>query len=180
MKKRVVLFLFLFVTTILMHNIVGFYLYRLDQKEKSWIYKVQDVNFKVLKLNASVYSFIEDTELEIVNENIIVNNKVYFVFKKQILNNILYLYYLPNFNKSIQNINLKSIVDAETYGESDTNKKPLEKIFKSLVKDYLPREEFNFNTRNTHFQTTPVFYDLAYGCICSGYTFPNHAPPKFI
>jgi hypothetical protein len=160
MKQIARLLLVVTLTSTFMYNVVGLYLAQFDKKEAHWIAKIErsnTKNFQVLKRNASVYSFIEDTDLEEVNENIVINNKVYHVFKKQILNNILYLYYLPNSVKTAQNLKLTKMVEAEMDETPSSNKKPIEKIMKSLVKDYLPSTVFSFETPFIKENSHPAF-----------------------
>src|SRR3990167_9386376 len=89
--------LFLLVT--LFYNVLGYYLMFAQQQEQAWVASMEKNDtskFKVIHLNATLYSFIEDTDFEYVNENVTINNTTYHVFKKRIQNNILSLYYLPN------------------------------------------------------------------------------------
>jgi hypothetical protein len=141
MKRTAHFLLLLSIVSTFVYSVVGFYLNQFDKNEKHWVDNIENTNathFKVLKLNASLYSFIEDTDIEYVNENIVFHNKVYHVFKKQILNNILHLYYLPNHIKTAQSIHLNKLVDAELDENSSSNKNPLEKIIKSFIKEYTP------------------------------------------
>lgn len=141
MKKTAIALLILILTSTFLYNVVGYYLLVSLEKEQAWVSTVQeksDTNFKILKLNASVYSFIEDSDFEYVNENITINKKVYHVFKKRIHDNIISLYYLPNKTQSSAEINLKKLVDNDLFENAPISKKPLEKLFKSFIKDYFP------------------------------------------
>ena len=74
MRKIASLLLVITLFTSLFYNALEYYLVVAFQKERNWIETVQDKpesEFKVIKLNATLYSFIEDTELEKVNQNII-------------------------------------------------------------------------------------------------------------
>ena len=150
MKKTATVLLILILTSTFLYNVVGYYLLVSLKKEQAWVSAVQkdsNCNFKVIKLNASLYSFMEDTDFEYVNENVIINKNVYHVFKKRIKDNIISLYYLPNKQQSTTEINLKKLVDNDLFENAPLSKKPLEKLFKSLIKDYFPSnyysEEYN-------------------------------------
>ena len=78
---------------------IGYYVMFAYKEQQAWVARMENTSrtdFRVLRLNASLYSFAEDTDFEDVNEDVIINNKSYHIFKKQIKNNVLSLYYLPN------------------------------------------------------------------------------------
>ncbi|HEX9151332.1 MAG TPA: hypothetical protein VF842_04575, partial [Flavobacterium sp.] len=108
--------LFLLVT--LFYNALGYYLMFAYQQERAWVTtmeKASSSELHVIKLNATLYSFIEDTDFEYVNENVIINNKSYHIFKKRIQNNILSLYYLRNTHQDAIGKDLKDIVDNQLF-----------------------------------------------------------------
>ena len=83
------------------------------QEEQAWVKMMAnepDSNYNVIHLNASLYSFIEDTDFEYVNENITIENKSYHIFKKRIKNNILSLYYLRNKHNEVISNEAKNII----------------------------------------------------------------------
>ena len=150
MKKIAFALLTLLLTATFLYNVIGYQLMFSLKKEQKWVaemQKIPDSKFKVLRLNATLYSFIDDTEMEIVNENFTYKNKTYHVFKKQIKGNIISLYYLPNdhFNSEVS---LKNLVENDLFENAPLSKKPLEKIVKSFVKDYLPHHNFNLEANN--------------------------------
>ena len=77
--------LFLIVT--LFYNMIGYYLMFAYQEQQAWVARMEKTShtdFRVMRLNASLYSFADDTEFEEVNEDVIINNKSYHIFKKQV------------------------------------------------------------------------------------------------
>ncbi len=132
--------LFLIVT--LFYNVLGYYLMFAYQEEQAWVAAIEkkdNINYQVIQLNASLYSFVEDTEFEYVNENVVIDKKTYHIFKKRIQNNILSLYYLPNSHQESINPDLQNIVDQQLFNGGATKESPLKKLMKSFLKDYIPQ-----------------------------------------
>ena len=99
MKKKAAFLLLILLITSLLYSTAEYYLLISYEKEQNWVTSMKNLpnsEFKILKLNASIYTFVDDTEFENVNENILLNNKMYHVFKKRIKDNLLHLYYLSN------------------------------------------------------------------------------------
>ena len=131
----------LFLVVTLFYNVMGYYLMFAYQEEQAWISsmeKRQDSDFQIIKLNATLYSFIEDTDFEYVNEDVVINNKSYHIFKKRIQNNILSLYYLRNSHQDAISQDLKDIVDNQLFNGSSSKESPVKKLLKSFLKDYVP------------------------------------------
>jgi hypothetical protein len=140
MKKKAILLLTLVLTITLFYNVVGYYLMYAFEKEQTWVHAKQNIaesEFKVIRLNASLYSFTEDTEMEYVNENITIKNVTYHIFKKKIENNIINLYYLRNNNQDSSTIKLEKIADSQIFNGTSSNKNPLKKIVKSGFEKYV-------------------------------------------
>lgn len=181
MKRIAPLLLLIIVTTTFIYNVIGLHLLVSLEKEQNWIDAMKQIpttEYKVIKLNATLYSFIEDEEMEYVNENITLKNKVYHVFKKEIKDNIIRLYYLPNKQQSSTDLVLKKVVDNELYENNALSKKPLEKIFKSFIKDYIPiaTNEFEFVSKvNCNPLKISPHFD---GILHSGYLKQAYSPPK--
>src|SRR6187402_1976239 len=114
MKKFASLFLIL----TLFYNVLGYYMMFADQKEQTWVSameKIDDTKFEVIKININPYAYIVDSGFEIVNENMVVDNKTYHVFKNRIRNNVLELYCLKNSHQNIINKDLKNSVDDQLF-----------------------------------------------------------------
>src|SRR6476660_2969721 len=92
--------LFLIVT--LFYNVLGFYMTFAEQQEQVWVNameKTDDSNFEVIEIKITPYAYIVDSGFEDANEDFVIENKVYHVFKKRIVNNVLKLYCLKNSHK---------------------------------------------------------------------------------
>ena len=173
--------LFLLVT--LFYNVLGYYLMFAQQQEHAWVASMEKNDtskFKVIHLNASLYSFIEDTDFEYVNENVIVNNKTYHVFKKRIQNNILSLYYLPNSHQDEVGKKLNDIVDNQLFNNSTSKDTPVKKLLKSFIKDYVAND-----ATIVYFSPKKLIETIAYNtttkeAIHAGYHSLSYSPPDFI
>jgi hypothetical protein len=183
MKRKASSLLLLIVTTTFLYNVIGFHLLFTLQKEHSWVVAMQNIpdsEFKVIQLNATLYAFTEDTEMEYVNENMTINNKVYHIFKSKIQDNIISLYYLPNKQQSTTDINLKKILDIDALDNAPSSKKALEKLFKSVIKDYTQHSSnaFVFVYKS---KECPLKFDFyMQGSLHSGYLSRADSPPDLV
>ncbi len=173
--------LFLLVT--LFYNVLGYYLMFAQQEEQAWVAsmeKKEASNFKVLRLNATLYTFIEDTDFEYVNENVTLNNKTYHIFKKRIQNNILSLYYLPNTHQDEVGKDLNDIVDNQLFNNGSSKESPVKKLLKSFLKDYVAHEAavVAFSVKkpieSITYTTTPK------EAVQPGYYSLSYSPPDFV
>lgn len=181
MKKWASALLLLILTTTFLYNAIGCHLLFTLKEEQSWIkamQKIPDAEFKIIKVNASLYSFMEDSELEYVNENVTLKNKVYHIFKKQIKDNIIYLYYLPNEMQTAVDLSLKKLIDSELFDNSALSKKPLEKLFMSFIKDYIPQNDYSFDFSIHHGTLAKKMPTEPIQLPKSGHSIPLYAPPK--
>lgn len=153
------------------------------QEEQAWVSameKTSDLEFQVIQLNASLYSFIEDTDFEYVNENVIIENKSYHIFKKRIQNNILSLYYLRNSYGDVIGKNLNDIVDNQLFNSIPSKDSPVKKLLKSFLKDYIPNTTIclNFSPNvNLDAEKLTVSPNLE---LNGGYLTSLYMPPKFV
>lgn len=183
MKKIASALLLLVITSTFLYNVIGCHLLFSLEKEHKWVAAMQNIpksEFKVLKLNASIYSFVEDSEMEYVNENVTINNVVYHVFKKETKDNIITLYYLPNKQQNSTDILLKKLVDNDLFENSALNKKPLEKIFKSFQKDYISLNPNNFNFALSGNTCKLVNESFLMQKLHAGYLMALFSPPKVV
>jgi hypothetical protein len=183
MKRKASTLLLLIMTTTFLYNVVGFHLLFTLQKEHSWVVAMQNIpdsEFKVIKINATLYSFTEDTEMEYVNENMTINNKVYHIFKRNIQDNVISLYYLPNKQQSTVDINLKKLVDNDTLENAPLSKKPMEKLFKVLIKNYVHHNSDAFTFLDEAKQYTLKFNFHPQGILHSGYLSLADSPPDLV
>lgn len=181
--KRISYFLLtLSIAMTLFYSAISYYMVYSYEQEKTWVEamkNIPDSEYKVIKVNATLYSFTEDTELEYVNENVVINKKSYHIFKKQIKDNIVHLYYLRNHSQDGIDENLKEIVDDQLYA-STTNKSPLKKIFKSFLNDYVVNNDFHFTTPTYTNSTLVEFAKLPNAELHSGFLKALFSPPKMV
>lgn len=170
--------LFLLVT--LFYNVLGYYLMFAYQQEQAWVSSMEKApgsEMHVIKLNATLYSFIEDTDFEYVNEDVVINNKSYHIFKKRIQNNILSLYYLHNSHQDAIGKDLKDIVDNQLFNGSSSKETPVKKLMKSFLQDYIPNNTVavDFSVKKVISSIVPAFTpNLA---LNSGYFSLSYSPP---
>ena len=173
----------LFLIATLFYNVLGAYLMFVSQKEQTWVSRMEKnpaPEFQVIQMSASLYSFVEDTDFEYVNENVIINNKSYHVFKKRIQDNILSLYYLPNEYGDVIGKDLKDLVDNQLFNGNSSKETPTKKTFKSFVKDYVLLIDSEF-----HFFSKPLFVEvqpstLREESLHSGHFTSYYSPPDFV
>ena len=173
----------LFLLATLFYNVLGYYAMFAYQKEQTWVSSMEKIpssELQVIQLNASLYSFIEDTDFEYVNENVIIKNKSYHIFKKRIQNNILSLYYLPNSYGDVIGKDLNEIVDNQLFNSAPSKEAPAKKLLKSFLPDYIPNSttcvEFSLNTDlNSIALIIPQNKALDSGYLSSSYTPPDAA-----
>lgn len=173
--------LFLLVT--LFYNVLGYYLMFAQQEEQAWVASMEKnevSEFKVIHLNASLYSFIEDTDFEYVNENVTIHNKTYHVFKKRIQNNILSLYYLPNSHQDEVGKNLNDIVDNQLFNNSSSKNTPVKKLLKSFIKDYVANDGTDISFTPKKSIETTTFDIITKEAIHAGYYNLSYSPPDFV
>ena len=183
MKKIASILLFTLLVVTLVYNALGYRMLFAFDQEQEWVTamkKIPNPEFKVIQMNASLYTFAEDTELEYVNENITLNNKSYHIFKKQIKNNILNLYYLPNVNSSLSSEEIENIIDGQLFNSSTENKGASKKIVKTFAIDYfIEKPVFIEFSNKTDFKLIPII-SFPKGKLHAGHTPSFYSPPDFI
>jgi hypothetical protein len=153
------------------------------QEEQAWVSSMEkkhDSEFQVIQLNATLYSFIEDTDFEYVNEDVVINNKSYHIFKKRIQNNILSLYYLRNSHQDAISQDLKDIVDNQLFNGSSSKESPVKKLMKSFLQDYIPNNTvcMDFSPKTTALSSESII--VPNQALDSGYISLSYSPPDFV
>lgn len=177
---RRIVYLFLFVA--LFYNALGYYLMFSYQEEQTWVNameKIPNEEFQVIELNATLYSFVEDTDFEYVNENVIIENKSYHIFKKRIHDNILSLYYLPNSYGDVIGKKLNEIVDNQLFN-CNSKDTPVKRLLKSFLKDYVPNTSSCTNFSIDNNWDTKQCFTLLNTTLHSGYLIGLSPPPELI
>jgi hypothetical protein len=173
--------LFLIVT--LFYNMIGYYLMFAYQEQQAWVARMEKTthtDFRVMRLNASLYSFADDTEFEEVNEDVIINNKSYHIFKKQVKNNVLSLYYLPNTNENTISKDLHDIVDSQLFNSGSSKDSPVKKLLKSFIKDYIDNPEVSIPVPTNAVASTELFSNNDAEFTNPGHVSLPYSPPDFI
>ncbi len=162
---------------------IGYYLMFAYQEQQAWVARMEKTNhtdFRVMKLNASLYTFVEDTEFEDVNEDVIINKKSYHIFKKQIKDNTLHLYYLPNTNENKVSKDLNDIVDSQLFNNGNSKESPVKKILKSFIKDYVDNPEISIPTQLGKLVSTSLISTTVVNFTESEHLSLPYSPPDFI
>ena len=174
--------LFLIVT--LFYNVLGFYIMFAEQKEQVWVNameKTDSANFEIIEVKINPYAYVVDSGIEDANEDFVINNKTYHVFKKRIQNNVLKLYCLKNSHNEAVNKDLKKIVDSQLF-DADSNKENSgKKIMKSFIQDYIPCNPIHFtSTAIKLVSAVTLNSSLPQQNILSGYFTANYPPPDMV
>ena len=174
--------LFLIVT--LFYNVLGFYIMFAEQKEQVWVNameKTNDSNFEIIELKITPYAYVVDSGIEDVNEDFVINNKTYHVFKKRIQNNVLQLYCLKSAHNEALNKDLKKIVDSQLFDTNSNKENPSKKLMKSFIQDYISNDSNNLVITPTNL-VSPVTLN-SYNPkedLLSGYFTTNAPPPDMV
>jgi hypothetical protein len=173
----------LFLLATLFYNVLGYYAMFAYEKEQTWVSSMEKIpssELQVIQLNASLYSFVEDTDFEYVNENVIIKNKSYHIFKKRIQNNILSLYYLRNSYGDVIGKDLNEIVDNQLFNSTPSKESPAKKLLKSSLPDYIPNNPIciDFLVKTNLNSTEPIITPNQ--ALDSGYISLSHSPPDFV
>ncbi|MEO7976473.1 hypothetical protein [Flavobacterium sp.] len=174
--------LFLIVT--LLYNVLGFYLMFAEQQKQLWVNSMEksdNSNFEVIEVNINPYAYVVDSGFEDVNEDLVIKNKTYHVFKKRIINNVLKLYCLKNSNKDFFSKDLKKIVDSQIFDVDSNKENPSKKLMKSFIQDYIPNYTINLvlSTSKLVFPLTLNSYNPKVDLL-SGYFATNYPPPDMV
>jgi hypothetical protein len=162
---------------------IGYYLMFAYKEQQAWVARMEKTShtdFRVMRLNASLYSFADDTEFEEVNEDVIINNKSYHIFKKQVKDNVLSLYYLPNSNENTVSKDLNDIVDSQLFNSGNSKESPVKKLLKSFIKDYIDNPEIGIPTQTEKLASTGLITTNGVNFTESGHLSLPYSPPDFI
>ena len=173
----------LFLVVTLFYNMIGYYLMFAFKEQQAWVARMENTSpsdFRVLRLNASLYSFVDDTEFEDVNEDVVINNKSYHIFKKQIKDNVLSLYYLPNANENTVSKDLNDLVHSQLFDTGSSKESPTKKLLKSFIKDYIDNPEVSIPMPTQAIVLTDSFYTNDAEFTNPGHLSLPYSPPDCI
>lgn len=174
--------LFLIVT--LFYNVLGFYIIVAEQKEQVWVNameKTDNSDFEIIDVKITPYAYVVDSGFEDANEDFVINNKTYHVFKKRIINNVLKLYCLKNSNNQVLSKDLKKIVDNQLFDTGSNKENPNKKLMKSFIQDYISND-ITYLVITAKF-VFPVTLYASYDPkrdLLSGYFTTNYPPPDMV
>jgi hypothetical protein len=178
--KRIA-FLFLFVT--LFYNVIGFYLMFAEHQEQVWVNSIENsttTNFEVIEVTINPYAYIVDSGIEDTNEDFVIDNKVYHVFKKRIINNVLKLYCLKNDHREVLSKDLTKIVNNQLFDTGSSKEDPSKKLMKSFIKDYIPQTTDYIIKRDKRLFTVTSYSFGPTKKLLAGYLTTNDPPPDFV
>ena len=173
----------LFLICTLLYNVFGVYMMFANQNEQIWVAAMENTqksDFEIIKIKINPYAFIVDSGYEYVNEDIIVNNTTFHVFKNRIQNNVLELYCLKKVQQNWLSNKIKSWVDQQLFGHSPTKESPIKKILKSFIKDYLQNDALSYNLIYNLKMSVTIPTILQKTALLSGYLTLHHPPPDCI
>jgi hypothetical protein len=174
--------LFLIVT--LFYNVLGFYIMFAEQQKQVWVNameKTDNANFEVIEIKINPYAYVVDSGFEYANEDFTIENKIYHVFKKRIINNVLKLYCLKSSNQQVLSNDLKKIVDSQIFDTNSNKENPSKKLMKSFIQDYIPNHTINLviTTAKLVLPGTLNLYNPKVNLL-SGYFTTNYPPPDMV
>ena len=155
-----------------------------EQQQQVWVNameKTDNSNFEVIEIKINPYAYVVDSGFEDTNEDFVIENKSYHVFKKRILNNVLKLYCLKNSHKKVLSKDLKTIVDNQLFDTNSNKENPSKKLMKSFIQDYIPNA-----TLNLVITTTKLISHVNLNSynpeedLLSGYFTANYPPPDMV
>ncbi len=128
---------------LLLYNAFGYYAYFAYSSEQARVMSLQNLPesaFQVIKFNVALYTSVENTDFEYVNQELTLENKTYNIVKKRIQNDTLYTYYLRNFKQDELRRNFNDIVETQTLNNKSDSNKPINLLLKIFLKDYIPND----------------------------------------
>ncbi len=182
MQKRAIILVGFFLTFTMFYNMASVYLLYNFDKQQKWVAEVEQARtseFHIIKLNASLYSFAEDSDFRQVNQDVIIGEKSFHVFKKRIKDNILELYVLNNLNETAIDVNLSKLAEVSFDDDLDLASSPLKKLLKSISFDYIFNKEFTMDNNAAQNLCASLYYYTNQN-LKNGYTSLPFSPPKFV
>jgi len=155
-----------------------------EQREQIWVNamaETNDSNFEVIEVQINPYAYVVDSGFEEANEDFVIENKIYHIFKKRIQNNVLKLYCLKNSHKEVLSEDLKKIVDSQIFDIDSNKENPSKKLMKSFIQDYIPNDTMTLviTTTKLVLPVTLNSYNPKENLL-SGYFSTNYPPPDMV
>lgn len=173
----------LFLAATLFYNVLGLYTIFAQHQEQMWVNtmeKTDNSKFKIIELNINPYAYIVDSGFEEINEDIVIENKVYHVFKKRIINNVLKLYCLKNTYQTTINKNLRNFVDNQLIDNSSNKEHPSKIFFKSFIHNYIPNHPFSYDFNSLIIFDRISFSIILKNDVLDGFYNTHYPPPNMV
>ena len=154
-----------------------------EQQEQSWVNTIEnsvDSKFEIFEIKINPYAYVVDSGFEEVNEDVVINNIVYHVFKNRIQNNVLKLYCIKNTHKETLNKGFKKLVDSDLFDINANKENPTKKMSKCFIKDYINNQTINIILNSRIVYSASLLIYLANSKLLSGYFTTNYPPPDMV
>ena len=167
---------------LLLYNAFGYYITFAYEREQARVTMLQDLPesaFEVIKINAAIYTSVENTDFEYIDQEMALEGKNYHFVKKRIFNDTLNLYYVHNYRQDALQQNLNDIVETQTLTKQTNGDTPVKQLLKNFLKDYIPNDIYvlvvGFPIKITEF--IKINTDVN-ACLTSPYLSLHSPPPE--
>jgi hypothetical protein len=138
--KRLVAILLL---ALLLFNAFGYYAlfaYEQGKARRAHIADLPDSAFTVLKVKATLYVHLEDSDFEYTEGGFQHEGKTYNMVKRRVVNDTLEIYCLRDFRQDELNSLIAEYSHQQGIGKADDSQSdaPMKLVLKSFLKEYLP------------------------------------------
>lgn len=132
---------------LLLYNAFGYYAllaYTQAQTRQMAVMSMSDAQFTIIKIPASTYVHLEDTDFEYVEGDFTYEGKTYNMVKKRIVNDTMQLYTLHNERHDAVKSQFEDYVKAqiEVEKKQDLEKNPARQLLKTFLKDYVSNDNY--------------------------------------
>ena len=129
---------------LLLFNAFGYYfLFNYGQKQALYLTQASASNsdFTIIKLPASLYLHLENTDFEYIDQVFEFQEKTYNKVKQRIVNDTLEIYCVRNADHERLKEQFNDYVVSQLNDNSTTSEKsPLKQLLKNFLKDYIPND----------------------------------------
>lgn len=144
----------IFFLVLLMYNTFGYYTflaYEIDKAKQLHFQELPDDAFVIVKIPVALYTHVEDTDFEFIEDVFSHNGKTYNMVKKRVKNDTLHIYTLRNHRHEQITAQLNTYVKNFFTIEKDTSKSnPVKKIIQAFIKDYIQEQPATFVISSFH------------------------------
>lgn len=137
----------IFLLVLLLYNAFGYYAllaYEISQTRQFQLRELPDDAFSVVKIPVALYTHVEDTDFEYLEDVISYHGKTYNMVKKRVKNDTLHIYTLRNYRHEQAVSQLNSYVKDHISIEKSTKSTPTKKLIQAFLKDYIQENVYIF------------------------------------